>query len=77
MTPAQLTAAYQESFRQEARGSLMDIHCMTIPRAGKKGEAAFMDLQYTAYPPDPDSDEDFGKDGIRALKDMMKGDKNA
>lgn len=71
MTPDQLSSAYQESFRQEARGILMTIHSITIPKAGRKGEAALMDLQYTAFPPDPDTDDDFDKDSINEIKGLI------
>lgn len=71
MTPDQLISMYQESFRQEAREALMSLHVMSILKS-KDPKSSIYQLELLAFPPDPEVDEDFGKDTLKELKGILQ-----
>jgi hypothetical protein len=62
---------YWESFRQDARERLKNINDLASVKSQKNFDKAIEDLSRAAFPPDPDSDGDFGKDDIKMLKKAL------
>jgi hypothetical protein len=76
-TKEQIMGQYWESFRQEARQRLSDIHCASAVKSSKLYEQLVDGpggLNDRANPVDPEADGDFGREDIRAVRGIFGKD---
>jgi hypothetical protein len=68
-TKEQVLALYWESFRQEARGKLLDINNIMVTKADADSrKEVIRELQLQAYPFDPDTADDMDHSTMDELK---------
>ena len=71
-TKEQVLALYWESFRQEARGKLLDINNIMVTKADSDSRKdVIRELQLQAYPFDPEHDEDMDQSNMDELKKVL------
>jgi hypothetical protein len=71
-TKEQVLALYWESFRQEARGKLLDINNIMVTKADSDSrKEVIRELQQQAHPFDPESEDDMDQSNMNELKKVI------
>jgi hypothetical protein len=72
MTRNQLKLFFYETFRQEARYKLTEINIIRLANAGDAAKQAIENIEYQAYPPDPEADGHMDKERLKTAFSKFK-----